>query len=92
MPSLAISFDRSFYKVFLEVGLTQLVCEPTIITSNNLLDLILVSNTKIVGGVAISPPLQKGQYYPVVVDLYNDVNDDSIVSMYVFGIKVIMLR
>ena len=46
LPSCATSFDRSFYKKFLEVGLTHLVYEPTLITSNNILNLILVSIRK----------------------------------------------
>ena len=37
----------------MEVGLTQLVCEPTFTTSNNILDLSLVKNTEIVSEVAI---------------------------------------
>ena len=77
LPSCATPFDRSFYEIFVEVGLTQLVCEPTITTSINILDLILVSNTEIVRDVAILPPLSKCQHFPVAVDLYTDVNDDS---------------
>ena len=77
LPSRATSFNRSFYEIFLEVGLTQLVFEPTFITSNNILDPILVSNTEIVGDVTILPPLPKCQHCPVVVDLYFEENDYS---------------
>ena len=77
LPSRATSFDRSFYEIFLEVGLTQLVFEHTLITSNTILDLILVSNTEIVGVVAILPPLPKCQHCPVVVELHIEVNDNS---------------
>ena len=54
----------------------QLVCESTFTTSNNILDLILVSKTGIVDDVAILPPLPKCQHYPVALDLYIEVNDD----------------
>ena len=37
----------------------------------------MVSNTEIVGNVAILPPLPKCQHCLVVVDLYIEVNDDS---------------
>ena len=77
LPSRAIFFDRSFYETFLEVGLTQLVCEPTFITSNNILDLILVSNTEIEGDVAVLPPLPKYLHCLMVVNLYIEVNGDS---------------
>ena len=76
LPCRATSFDHSFYLIFLEVGLTQLVCEPIFITSNNILDLVLVSNTEIVGDVAILHPLAKCQHCPVVVILYIEVVDD----------------
>ena len=75
-PSRAISFDRSFNEIFLKVGLTHLVFEPTSTTSNNILDLILLPNTEIVGDVTILPPLPKCQHRPVVVDLYIEVNYD----------------
>ena len=77
LPNRATPFDRSFYELFLEVGLTQLINELTFTTSNNILDLILVSNTEIVGDVAILPSLPKCQHRPVVVDLYIEVNNDS---------------
>ena len=69
LPSRATSFDHSFYEKFLEIGLTQLVFEPTFTTSNSILDIILVSNSEKVGDVAILPPLPKFQHCPVVVDL-----------------------
>ena len=67
------------YEVFLEVGLTQLVCKPTLTTWNNKLDLILVSNTEIVGDVAKIAPLPKCRHClcPVLVDLYIEVIYDS---------------
>ena len=40
------------------------------------MDLILVSNTEIVGDVAILSPLPKCQHCPVIVDLYIEVNDN----------------
>ena len=39
LPSCATSFDRSLYEIFLEVGLTQLVCDSTFTTLNDILDL-----------------------------------------------------
>ena len=62
LPSPATSFDRSLYEIFMEVGSTTLVCEPTFTTSNNILELILLSDAKIVGDVAMLPPLSKGQH------------------------------
>ena len=55
----------------------QLVFEPTFIASNNILDLIFVSNTEIVGDVVVLPPHPKCQHCPVAVDLYTEVNDNS---------------
>ena len=77
LPSRATSFDRSFYELFLEVGLTQRLCEPTFTTSNKKLDLILVKNTEIVRDVATLLPLPKCQHCPMVVDFYIEENDDS---------------
>ena len=77
LPSRVTSFDRSLYEIFLEFGSTQLVCELTFTTSNNMLELILVSNTGIIGDVAILPPLPKCQHCLMVEDLYIEVNDDS---------------
>ena len=55
----------------------QLVRAPTFTMSKNLLNLILVSNTEIVGDLAILQPLPEFQHCPVVADLYIAVNDDS---------------
>ena len=57
--------------------MTQLVREPTFTTSNNIVDLILVSNTEIVGDVTIVPPRPKCHHCPVVLDLSIEVNDVS---------------
>ena len=77
LPNRATSFDCSFYEIFLQVTLTQLVCEPIFTKSNNILDLISASKTEQVVDVAILPPLPKCQHSPVLVDLYIEVNDDS---------------
>ena len=45
--------------------------------SNNILNNILVSNTELVGNLAILPPLSKGQHCPVVVGFYVELKDDS---------------
>ena len=41
------------------------------------MDLFLVSNTEIVGDVALLPHLPKCQHCPVVVNVHTEVNDDS---------------
>ena len=51
-------------------GLTQIVYEPTIMTSGNTLDLILVSNTEMIGDVSVVSPLPRCCHCPVVVDIY----------------------
>ena len=75
--SRATSFVRSLYEIIMEVGLTQIVCKPTFTTSNNILDLILVSSTGIEDDVAKLPPLPKCQQCPVVDGLYIEVIYDS---------------
>ena len=66
--------------MFLQTGLTKLVCEPTFTTSNNMQHLILLSNTEIVGEVAILPSLPKCQHFPGAEELCIEVNDDLISS------------
>ena len=63
--------DRSFYEVFLESGLTQLVSDPTYV-SGNILDLILVSNTEVVGNLEVLSPLPRCKHSPVVVEIFLD--------------------
>ena len=49
--------DLSFYEVILESVLTQLVIDPTYVSSSKTLDLILVSITDIVGNLEVRSPL-----------------------------------
>ena len=76
LPSRATPFDRSLHEIFLEVELTQLVFQPTFTASINILELILIPNTEILGEVAKLPLLPKCQHCLVVVDLYIEVNDN----------------
>ena len=62
--------DRSFFEAFQEAGLTQIVHEQTLITSGNTLDLILVSNTEMIGDLHIAAPLPRCYHCPVLVDVY----------------------
>ena len=62
--------DRSFLEAFQEAGLTQVVYEPTLVTSGNTLDIILVSNTEIVGDVDLLAPLPHCYHCPVLIDIY----------------------
>ena len=64
--------DQEFYEVFLEVGLRQIVCQPTFALSGNTLDLVLVSNAESVGNVEVLPPLPQCHHAPVLVDLCMD--------------------
>ena len=61
--------DRSFYDVFLSVGLVQLVREQTHDISGNTLDLVLVSDEENVGEVVVLPPLPGCHHCPVLVDV-----------------------
>ena len=45
--------DRYFYDVFSSAGLVQLVVEPTYVPSGNILDLVLVSDSELVGEVIL---------------------------------------
>ena len=73
--------DRSFYESFLEAGLTQIVHLPTFVASGNTLDLILVSNSEMVGDLEVLPPLPHCQHCPVVVRLFlADTQDTSVRS------------
>ena len=62
--------DRSFYESFLMAGLSQIVTQPTFASSGNILDLILVSNSEMVGDYYVLPPLPRCHHSPVLVDLY----------------------
>ena len=62
----ASSFDRQAYKVFMSIGLTQWVTEPTFPRSNNILDLILSTEDDRVGSVQVLPPLPGCDHCPVL--------------------------
>ena len=62
--------ERSFYEVFLESSLTQLISDPTYVLSGNVMDLILVSIAENVGDFEIIYPLYCCQHSPVVVETF----------------------
>ena len=61
--------DRYFYDVFSSAGLVQLVVEPTYVPSGNILDLVLVSDSELVGEVIVLGPLPGCHHCPVVLDV-----------------------
>ena len=73
--------DRKFLDIFISLGLTQWICCPTYILSDNILDLILSSEGDRVGEVAVCPPLPGCLHSPIVCDyvfqFQLDVEDDQ---------------
>ena len=70
--------DGSFAETFMEVGLNQLVHEPTFVSSGNVLDLVFSSDLEMVGDVSVLPPLPNCQHSPVVVEIYVPGVGDSL--------------
>lgn len=60
--------DSQFLDCFCSLGLTQWVREATIVTSGNILDLVLTSEDDRVGEVRVLPPLPSCSHSPVVFD------------------------
>ena len=58
--------DRQFLDVFMLLGLTQWIKEPTFVVSGNILDLILTSAEDRVSDVAVLPPLPHCGHSPVM--------------------------
>ena len=70
--SYVSSLDRSFYEIFFQSGLTQLVTDPIFVLSENVLDLILVFNAEVVGNFEVLSWLPRCKYSPVVVEIFLD--------------------
>ena len=64
--SHASSFDRQCYEVFMSLGLTQWVIEPTFPRSGNILDLVLSTDADRVGSVQVLPPLPGCDHCPIL--------------------------
>ena len=60
--------DSLFYDTFAVAGLTQWVDQPTYVPSGNVLDLVLTSDTNVVGNIEILPPLPNCHHCPVVFE------------------------
>ena len=62
--------DRKFCDLFLLCGLTQFVHEPTHWPSGTTLDLILTSESELMGEVSVLAPLPHCRHGPVVFELF----------------------
>ena len=60
--------DRSFLELFISLGLTQVVKEPTSFPSGNTIDLCLLSHPDRLGSVAVEPPLPACNHGIVIVE------------------------
>ena len=60
--------DQTYLDLFTALGLTQCICSPTYIQSNNILDLVLTSEADRIGNVEVHPPLPRCLHSPVVCD------------------------
>ena len=70
----ASSADRQGYEVFMSLGLTQWVKEPTFPRSGNILDLVLSTDGDRVAAVEVSPPLPGCDHCPVLCNYVFDFN------------------
>ena len=59
--------DHSFMDLFTNLGLTQVVCEPTNFPSGNTIDLCLLSHHERLGSISVLPPLPACSHGPVLV-------------------------
>ena len=57
MTSYIQPTDRHFLDAFMDLGLSQMVMEPTNFPSGNIIDLCLLSHPERLGSVAVKPPL-----------------------------------
>ena len=64
--------DAQFHDVFVSLGLTQWVSEPTYPRSGSILDLVLSTEDDRVGSVVILPPLPGCDHCPTVCDYVFD--------------------
>ena len=62
------ALERLFMDVFVSLGLTQWVSEPTFPRSGNTLDIVLTSEEDRVGGILVMPPLPGCDHCPVLFD------------------------
>ena len=59
--------DREFFELFVNLGLVQIVKEPTIFPSANILDLFLTSDPERVGEYNVLPPFPGCAHCPILV-------------------------
>ena len=74
-PTLHASpIDRQGYEVFITLGLTQWVSEPTFPRSSNILDLVLSTEADRMGSIQVLPPLPGCDHCPVVCNYVFDLH------------------
>ena len=60
--------DSLFYDMFAVAGLNQWVDKPTFVPSGNVLDLVLTTDTDVIGSVDVLPPLPRCHHSPVIFE------------------------
>ena len=86
LVSLGLTFrDRQFYDCSNILGLTQWVIEPTFLSSSNILDLILTSESDRIGDIQVLPPFPNCSHSPTLFKISQVLNYLAVID---FDIKV----